>query len=343
MRVKIKILTPVHIGSGDSISPTGYFIDDKRGNFYFLNMDSLFQDPAFRPYKEKFIKEAGLSRYIGSIVPDQNLLKKHILYFLPASPDARKSNPIEIKAFIKSAGRPYVPGSSLKGAIISALLYFALKELWKDPRQKNIIINYLSTRGSKKEIERNYRNILDKAYSFLSGNTHFDRREQNSKGKLGYHSSNRSPHEGRFANLFDISDSNYLMPENSLKIEYSRVKGGIRGGHIPILYETLREGIEVEVDLVRKECGLEERKILEICHDFYLKVAAKDLGPKMVGFTDNPFLLRIGQGSTAFSTSFLILSEEVNLKGYRVKAPRTRKRLIDGPIEKPFGFVQMVI
>ena len=97
MRVKVKVITPVHIGSGQSISPSGYFIDREKGYLNFLNLDSLFQDSAFNRYREEFIKKAAIARYIGEIIQDHNLLKKHILYSIPASSEVRSGNPIEIK------------------------------------------------------------------------------------------------------------------------------------------------------------------------------------------------------------------------------------------------------
>ena len=338
MKAKIRVLTPVHIGSGQSISPTGYFVDKTAGNFNFLKMDSLFQDPGFQPYQAKFLNEARFSRYIGDIVTNHQLLKKHVLYAIPASPQARQTNPTEVKEFTKSAGRPFIPGSSLKGAIISALLFHALKELYKDPREKTQIESYLTTRDKKKVLNKKYSYLLDKAYNFLSEK----RKVENNYPSYDSSTLNYPSPQGRFTNLLDVSDSSYLEPQSSLKIEYSQVSGGRRGG-IPILYETLKINIEAEVDIVSKISGLDERKILEICHNFYEKVSAKDTASLSSTLSSYPYLLRIGQGSSAFSTSFLILAEELQLRGYWVKPPKTRKLIIDGSIQSSFGYIQLTI
>ena len=338
MKAKIRVLNPVHIGSGQSISPTGYFIDKDKGHFNFLKMETLFQDPDFSPYQEEFIREAGLSRYIGNIVRDHNLLKRHVLYSIPASPQARSSNPTEVKEFIKSAGRPYIPGSSLKGSIISALFYYALKELWKKPQEKIYIDNYLTTKTSPKNLAKNYNNLLEKVYSFLSAQD-----KSNFQRTYRQEPSSRSipSNLGKFANLLDISDSTYLDAESSLKLEYSQVIGGKGKRSIPILYETLKPNVGLEVNIVRKACFLEEKEILEICHDFYLKVAHHDSPAMVQNLGKHHYVLRLGQGSSAFSTSFLILAEELHLKGYLVKPPRTRKGLIDGVNQTSFGYIQL--
>ncbi|MGB9722134.1 MAG: type III-A CRISPR-associated RAMP protein Csm5 [bacterium] len=132
MKVKIKILTPVHIGSGEEINPMEYLVEGVQ--FHRLNMDSLFKDNEFKPHMDKFIEIAKTSRYIAGILPD-SLLKKHILYTIPINGDAvqylRKNQTI-VKEFIKTAGNVFIPGSSIKGSIFSAVFWHSLKEAYKD-------------------------------------------------------------------------------------------------------------------------------------------------------------------------------------------------------------------
>lgn len=321
MKAKLKTLTPIHIGSGDSISPLEYYVDSETGRFCVLNINSLLSDSGFSPYVDKFIREAGLVRNISKIINDESILRKHVIYAIPISSEARQSNFIEVKAFSKSANRPYIPGSSLKGSIISALMYFALKELYQDNSTRSEIVSALTISGKRvdKELNKIYEQLTNLAYDYLAE---------------GYNNGQR---QGKFTNLFDVSDSNCLMPEESMIMEVCRVEGARKGGQIPIFYETLREGIEVNIEISRRRCRFSEKKILEICHDFYEKIARKD------GFNvpTEPYLIRIGQGATAFSTSFLILAEELGIRNYRLNPPRTRKRLVDGMLKKSLGFIQI--
>ena len=333
MKVKVKAITPVHIGSGQSISPSGYFIDRERGNFNFLNMDGLFRDPGFSRYREEFIRKAATARYIGEIIQDHNLLKKHILYSVPATSEARSGNPIEVKLFIKSAGRPYIPGSSLKGAIVTALIYYALKELHR-ARSKGEIESLLIN-GSRRNEPKTNNELLNLAYNFLKKENQLtSNRAWNNGNNLDYSIGVQDP---RFLHLLDVSDSSFLKAPGSLMVEKCQVEGAKRGGQIPVLFETLKEGVETEFEIKRNNCKPDERQILKICHDFYQKVAAAD-GVKV---DSAPFLLRLGQGATAFGTSLLILAQELGIRNYGVKPPRTRKRLIEGKESKVLGFVQL--
>ncbi|HEK86295.1 MAG TPA: type III-A CRISPR-associated RAMP protein Csm5 [Candidatus Aminicenantes bacterium] len=317
MKIKVKTITPVHIGSGEEISPIEYFIDKEKGYFNVLNMDRLFSDKAFEKYREKFIKEASITRYIGKIIPDQDLLRKHLKYSIPISLEARQSNPIEVKSFIKSAGRPFIPGSSIKGAMISALVYYALRESYKNSADKSHLLSMFNSRKD------GYDDLLAQAYGFLAK----EKRSASFGGK-----------EDKFLNLFDVSDSSCLESKRSLRVELAKVDGAKRGGNIPIMYETLKESVEAEFEIRCKNCRLDEKKVLEICHEFYQKVARKD----GVNIPVSPYLLRIGQGVSAYGTSLLILAEEMGTKDYFIKPPRTRKRLLEGIEKKAMGFVQLI-
>lgn len=317
MRIKIKILTPIHIGSGEEISPMEYFIDRDKGFFHRLNMETLFRDERFKPYKERFIKEAARSRYIGQIIPDQALLRRHVLYSLPISAEARQqiiTNPTNIKAYIKSAGRPYLPGSSLKGSLLSALIWFLIKRNYPElpDNQKKEIEELLTRRDTRRANEL----LLEKVFSWLAPKT------------------KASP--AKYARWLNISDSDLKTCQASLQISLVKVKGAGLGKELPILYESLKEDQFFEASMESQESAFSEEEILKIAHDFYLKVAEKDDKYKEK-LSSEPYLIRLGQGSTAFSTSLLLLAEDLRLR-YFLQPPRTRKR-IENAI--PLGFAQI--
>lgn len=125
MKYKIEILSPVHIGNGGKISPIEYVVDDK---FNRIDMDELFRDKDFNI--NGFIDDAKFgSFYLGERYG--NIAKKHVMYSLDMSRDATKYLMIkksEIQEFIKTGGNPYIPGSSIKGAIRTAIMWYALKK-----------------------------------------------------------------------------------------------------------------------------------------------------------------------------------------------------------------------
>ncbi len=131
MKIKIESLTPIHIGLGKEISPMEYLIEGFK--FHKIDRDSLFKDPEFSKYSEMYIKETGTARYIGKIIkPD--LLKKHINYSIEIEKETKEyleSHFTPVKEFVKSAVMVLFPGSSLKGVILSAVL-------WKKGVEKKI-------------------------------------------------------------------------------------------------------------------------------------------------------------------------------------------------------------
>jgi len=315
MKVKIEVLTPLHIGSGEEISPSEYYIDKDSGQFIRLNMDALLLDPSFNRYREKFISEASKQRYIGSIL-DASLLKKYPLYSIPISGEAKSyivSNQTMVKGFVKTAGRVFIPGSSLKGSILSAIMWHILRTNYKNMTSQ---INDLLTRRPQNRREEG------EIYSELM--------------KITLSLASLDPKRGRFTQWLNISDSTFKTPFDSLEISLARVKDAMRGGELPVLYEMLKSGQSFEMELLKEKSRFSEKDILEIAHNFYLKVLELD----KVDVAKKPYLLRLGQGSTAYSTSLLILAEELGIKNYRVSPPRTKKR-IDNTV--PPGWIKIKI
>lgn len=132
MNLKVKVLSPVHIGNGNIISPYTDFVY-KDNCLLYIDNQKLWSDIS---KNEKIIDE-----YVG-VIKNKDLSSKE-KYTLE---DFLKRNNIDIDKYIyekvncygdikaveinevvKTSGRPYIPGSSLKGAIRTALLYNYLK------------------------------------------------------------------------------------------------------------------------------------------------------------------------------------------------------------------------
>ncbi len=315
MKVKLETLTPLHIGSGEEISPSEYFIDKDSGKFVRLNMDDLFRDPLFGIHMDRFISEASRQRYIGAII-EHSLLKKYHIYSIPISGEARtyiSNNKTNVKTVVKTAGRVFIPGSSIKGSILSALIWHVLKNNY-GPHKARIDEFLTKPPGNIREEAETYNELLRLSLSIISPNAK----------------------QGRFNQWINLSDSTTRSPEESIEIYVSKVKGGRRGSDLPILYEAIKIGQTFELEIVKTGAKFNEKEILKIVHDFYLKVAKHD----GVDVGTEPYLFRLGQGSTAYATSLLILADDLKIKGYRVKPPRTRKR-IEGEI--PMGFARLAL
>ena len=329
MRIKIKILSPVHIGSGEELGSLDYFIDNRV--FYRINFDSLFLDPEFLKYSESFIKNSAQARDIREIIKDQKLLIKHSAYSIPVLDGFQpneESRRYQVKTFVKSAGRVFIPGSSLKGAILSAMAYVFLV---KEGRESHF---------------RNNSELLNSVIGMFSRN---QKQEQDKK----------------FSRWLDVTDSDLKNPSQVLSLSLARSLSKGARSSIPIVYETIRPGSEFEMEIktglpkANFAWGMNEESILKCTSIFYKKVWEKDHqffeGMKQVQNQieireinpqgDNAFLVRLGQGSTAYSTSLLLAAKEKGIP-YEIqkpknhpKGPPSTRKLIGG---KPMGWAWII-
>lgn len=128
MKYEIEVISPVHVGSGGTISPIEYAIADK---FYRADMDGLFKNERFNT--DRFIEGTKVGAlYLGRFAPE--LAKEHVRYALNISESTRTSlqgligsRSSEVREFIKTKDEVYIPGSSVKGAIRTAILWWVLK------------------------------------------------------------------------------------------------------------------------------------------------------------------------------------------------------------------------
>jgi CRISPR type III-A-associated RAMP protein Csm5 len=132
MKFKIRILSPVHIKSGDALSPYLDFI--YRDNYLiYIDNKKLWNDISKN--------EEILDEYVKIVKnKDSNSKEKYTLdkflernnvdvgkyAFAKVNCNANIKS-MEVNEIIKTSGRPYIPGSSIKGAIRTAVLYNYLK------------------------------------------------------------------------------------------------------------------------------------------------------------------------------------------------------------------------
>jgi len=312
----LKTLTPVHIGSGDELSPNEYLVDNR---FHRLNMRSLFEDTLFVPYINDFITLGSQQRYIGDMNIKKELLKKHILYSINIDVSANDyiiNHKTNVKTFIKTTGKVFIPGSSIKGSILSALIWYVLLE--KAKGEKNKIKEFFYIDRDRDIQRKKSGELFDLALSLISGEIISD-------------VSNK-----RFLHWLDISDSDTLSPEQSLNLSLAQVIGS-RKNILPILYETLIPNDTFKLTVGLKKIKFTMKDILDITDQFYRRImkVIDYKGPQSSGF-----IARLGQGSSAFSTSLLILAQDLNMENeysHIVKPPSTQK-LIGNQI--PMGWVE---
>lgn len=128
-KLSLETITPVSIGSGDKLSPYSDFVLDER-KIYYVNQNEIKKALASKP--------ALMDEYVNSIVSEMDNtrsnfdlnhfltkrlgvdIKRTAILVIPAEARVIK----QLSTIIKNAGiHPYIPGSSVKGAIKTALLY----------------------------------------------------------------------------------------------------------------------------------------------------------------------------------------------------------------------------
>ncbi|MEO0075517.1 MAG: type III-A CRISPR-associated RAMP protein Csm5 [candidate division WOR-3 bacterium] len=127
MKLKIKILSPVHIGSGEKKTKIDYIIEN--GKAYFINED-LFNDLISQRHLSgqfmSWIQKGGddISQFLNNYPDIKEKIIAEPIYSLPVKETPKNEVHLHIK---DSKNNFYIPGSSIKGAIRTALLYTALK------------------------------------------------------------------------------------------------------------------------------------------------------------------------------------------------------------------------
>lgn len=114
--LEIETLTPLHVGSGRKLQ-RGYDFVHQRGTTYRLNDQAILDECWPDNERQQRLLLAGT---LGDLIQDVDLSKRpaYVLYAYPGNPAMN-----EINEHIRTVyGQAYLPGSSLKGALRTALM-----------------------------------------------------------------------------------------------------------------------------------------------------------------------------------------------------------------------------
>lgn len=249
-QMKITALSPIHIGNGVLIGKKEYIqkspnqpviIPDLSKMLYDLQL--LHKEVAFQKYMLGSTKD-GLGQWLKQEgIPEERIRswKKYSLYAGDAfikPENGKAATPKGIMAFVKDAyGIPYVPGSSIKGMIRTALLAM---EIQKNPQQFSRIKKAID------DITGRYVRPGKPLKTYL-------KRETDQLEAEAFHVLERDERKMNAVNSclsgLIISDSNPIELTNltlSQKIDYS-LAGKERS--LPILRESLIPGTEIFFEL----------------------------------------------------------------------------------------------
>lgn len=161
--MKLTALAPIHVGNGRLIGKKEYIQYGMKSPVTILNQEKMIRDlcllhkeNAYAAFMLSDDRRASLAAWLTEQRIDKTRIQKWASYTLDAgdafiTPSGKGAPPKEINCFCKDAyGMAYVPGSTLKGMIRTALLVHAVK---KDPASYERLLEELdnaSHRGGKR-------------------------------------------------------------------------------------------------------------------------------------------------------------------------------------------------
>ena len=150
----LKVLSPLHIGNGRELTPLDIYPGD--GVVYVLDTGKLTADLIDMGISLEeilhLLKNPPGDAYVWKGYIDELHLNPsdYALYTLRIHGEPGRRS-MQIKEFIKLNGKPYIPGSSVKGALRTAVLYKVLKECGDSGTAMNVVSRIKSKRG---QVER---------------------------------------------------------------------------------------------------------------------------------------------------------------------------------------------
>ena len=178
--------TFVHIGSGEQIGKLDSIVNN--GRLYIINATKLMQFLLDEELVEKYtdyVQSVPVPVLNGFVIKN-NINVQLILGCCDHSYEyAERSVSKPINTFVKTSGNPYIPGSSLKGSLLTALSWYRVKQLSPTVRSRyfvkiNEVLNDRTARDDKEKRlnilqnkimdEVGFNNSEDRQYhAYLSG------------------------------------------------------------------------------------------------------------------------------------------------------------------------------
>jgi len=238
-KVKIKTLSPVFIGSGESLTKKEYLYNPEEKKVIGLNFGKVFSEiktgKESRELRNYFMKEN--KKGLQSFLDEKEICIKNEWIEFEYSVDGAESVFADekfrgIELCMKDAfGNPFIPGSSLKGAIRTALLKYKIHN--GQDKLSNDISSILEKPGEK---------YVKKELSRLSKKTE----QKELLVNLSVNKKDGKPASYDVMKGFIISDSKSLSTKDLTICQKIDRKPNAEENSLPILRECIKPGTEVE-------------------------------------------------------------------------------------------------
>lgn len=244
-KVKIRVLSPIYVGSGEKIGKKEYIYMPWNHRVIIPDVDKMYADIRARGWEKEFTDflmdsrngQMPLSTWLAQkklTAEDYNSWKKYEMDAGEAFVD-KTSRPKDIDAFVKDAyGMPYVPGSTIKGMLRTILLVWEIQKNPDDFRQicQEIKAGSQKRAGRKDGMQKEVSRLEQQILYTLSRD---EKKQQNAVNDClsGLHVGDSAPIE---LNQLTLSQ----------KIDYT-LDG--KQKPLPLLRETLIPGTEISFDV----------------------------------------------------------------------------------------------
>lgn len=143
-KIKCEALSPIHIGDGTEIEPLEYVIEDK---LYKINLNEFLYSLTDNLLKQlKQLQASNNLTGIRKFIKENVNLKEFTEWQSDISNSVKgiynekfdkPQNQLIVSPFIRSGNKLYIPGSSIKGAIRTALLNLWSNDIQGEPKDKS--------------------------------------------------------------------------------------------------------------------------------------------------------------------------------------------------------------
>jgi len=256
---KLKTLSPLHIGGEGRLLPTEYaFLD---GKVFVLSEEKLSTALISERLLNEFIyevRESGKGFSIEKFLQKRHLLNKEFLESVKKySLESQKCPSPELRTFVKNGfNHPYIPGSTIKGSLRTAILYYLLKHT---PDKLHELASFVSKKVTEFKRDRRrdkgwFREKFKKTFA-----SEFEKKVFQ-EFMLTDNQKRFDPHSD-IMRVIQISDSNPLEPTD-LKVEEVKIYSEGRGSKEWSIYvETIPPGKELQFKIsINKDLWKEFRR-----------------------------------------------------------------------------------
>jgi len=275
LKVELVTLTPVHIGSGSRITPFEYLSKD--GLFYRVDLEKVLE--------EKTQQELQVLNRRGASLRDleRDAHKKHTRYIL----DAEEAVQGDVREHLQFEETFYIPGSSLKGAILSSLYYHVLTTA--EEKEKDIL-NCLKRQGNCRDKRKAHEMLQKIVFKAITDGR-----------------------DARFTPWLAVTDSNHIYADN---LYVSRVWAEGTDRNTAAYYELIKPETTLNIEITPQRLKHDiSARLLELTDEFYRLVAERqrEQWGVVLPEAEGAVLIRIGQGSGSLATSLQLTAEELGV------------------------------